>query len=108
MTSQAKSNLFGALYALGAFAIFAAHDVAVKVLGAVYAPFQIIFFGVLLSFPLATLMLMRDAAPGTLWPVHPWWTALRTAAGVTTGAAAGFSTRSSRTDPVVSPLFAAY
>lgn len=80
-----SSNVRGALLALIAFAIFSTHDVFVKTLGASYSPFQIVFFSVLLSFPLATIMLMRDAKPGTLVPVHPWWMALRTVAAVITG-----------------------
>jgi drug/metabolite transporter (DMT)-like permease len=59
--------------------------VFIKSLGATYAPFQLIFFSTLLSFPLVTFMLMRDATPGTLRPVHPWWTAVRTVAGVIGG-----------------------
>lgn len=78
-------NARGAIFALVAFAVFATHDVFVKVLGGIYSPFQIVFFSVLLSFPLATVMLMRDAKPGTLVPVHPWWMALRTGAAVITG-----------------------
>lgn len=78
-------NAKGALLALLAFGIFSTHDVIVKVLGGVYSPFQIVFFSVLLSFPLATVMLMRDANPGTLVPKHPWWLALRTGAAVATG-----------------------
>ncbi len=64
-------NARGALLALAAFGLFASHDVVVKVLGGIYSPIQIVFFSVLLSFPLATLMLMRDAKPGTLLPKHP-------------------------------------
>ena len=79
-------GLRGLLFALAAFATFSLHDVAVKMLGARYAPFQIVFFSVLLSFPLVTLMLMRDPTSGHLRPVHPWWVALRTGAGVVTGA----------------------
>jgi len=78
-------NAKGALLALLAFGVYASHDVVVKVLGEVYSPFQIVFFSVLFAFPLATVMLMRDANPGTLVPVHPWWMALRTIAAVTTG-----------------------
>ena len=78
-------NAKGALLALLAFGIFSTHDVVVKILGGVYSPFQIVFFSVLLSFPLATVMLMRDAKPGTLVPKHPWWLALRTGAAVATG-----------------------
>ncbi len=75
-------NIKGVLFALGAFAIFATHDVIVKFLGGQYAPFQIIFFSALLTFPLATFMLMRDPTHGHLRPVHPWWTAVRTIAAV--------------------------
>lgn len=91
MTDIARSNLKGAALALLAFAIYATHDVGVKFLGQTYAPFQIIFFSVLLGFPLATIMLMRDAVPGTLRPVHPWWTAARTAATLTTGVSAFYA-----------------
>lgn len=84
-------NLRGALFALAAFGLFATHDVMVKSLGATYSPVQIIFFSVLLSFPLATLMMMRDSKPGTLLPVHPWWIALRTAAAVLTAVSAFYA-----------------
>ena len=84
-------NAKGALLALVAFGVFSTHDVIVKVLGGVYSPIQIVFFSVLLSFPLATVMLMRDAKPGTLVPVHPWWLALRTGAAVVTGVSAVYA-----------------
>ncbi|MGR3662430.1 MAG: DMT family transporter [Paracoccaceae bacterium] len=85
------ANLKGILYALLAFAIFATHDVIIKILGGSYSPFQLIFFSVLLSFPLVTLLLIRDATPGHLRPVHPWWIALRTLAGVATGVSAFYA-----------------
>ncbi|MCB1337179.1 MAG: DMT family transporter [Maritimibacter sp.] len=75
-------NLYGPLYAIIAFALFATHDVVIKFLGGSYAPFQIIFFATMFSFPLVTLMLMSDATEGHLRPVHPWWTMARTAAAV--------------------------
>jgi len=84
-------NAKGALFALLAFGIFSTHDVAVKILGGIYSPFQIVFFSVLLSFPLAMVMLMRDVTPGTLVPVHPWWLALRTGAAVVTGVSAFYA-----------------
>ena len=84
-------NARGALLALSAFAIFSTHDVIIKFLGGTYSPIQIVFFSVLLSFPLATLMLMRDATPGTLVPRHPWWVALRTGAAVATGISAFYA-----------------
>ena len=86
-----SSNSKGAIIALLAFGVFAMHDVFVKVLGGIYSPFQIVFFSVLLSFPLATVTLMRDAKPGTLVPVHPWWMALRTGAAVVTGVSAFYA-----------------
>lgn len=86
-----SSNAQGALLALLAFGIFATHDVFVKILGAVYSPIQIVFFSVLFSFPLATLMLMRDSKPGTLLPRHPWWMALRTLASVSTAVTAFYA-----------------
>lgn len=67
------------------------HDVFVKTLGAVYSPIQIVFFSVLFSFPLATVMLMRDSKPGTLLPRHPWWMALRTLASVATAVSAFYA-----------------
>lgn len=84
-------NAKGALLALLAFGVFAAHDVFVKTLGEVYSPIQIVFFSVLFSFPLATLMLMRDSTPGTLLPRHPWWMALRTLASVATAVTAFYA-----------------
>lgn len=84
-------NVRGALYALAAFAIFSTHDVAIKILGGTYSPIQIVFFSVLLSFPLATVMLMRDSTADTLIPRHPWWLALRTVAAVITGVSAFYA-----------------
>ena len=84
-------SLRGAGLALVAYAIFATHDVFVKFLGEQYSTFQIIFFSVLLGFPLVTLMLMRDPTSGTLRPRHPVWSALRTGAAVVTGASAFYA-----------------
>ncbi|WP_299673338.1 DMT family transporter [uncultured Roseobacter sp.] len=80
-----NQNLRAALMALVAFGLFASHDVIIKILGGGYSPIQIVFFSVLFSFPLAMLYLLRDATPGTLIPVHPWWMAARTLAAVITG-----------------------
>jgi drug/metabolite transporter (DMT)-like permease len=77
-----REPLPGILFALMGFALFSLHDVVVKSLGGAYTPFQVIFFSVLFSFPIASIMLMRDATAGTLRPVHPWWVAARTAAAV--------------------------
>ena len=89
-----QSNLAGALLALAAFAVFSTHDVVVKSLGATYAPMQIVFFSVLLGFPLALFSLVGMKDAGTLRPVHPGWMAGRTLAAVVTGLSAfhAFST----------------
>ena len=84
-------NIRGALMALLAFAVFATHDSIVKALGGAYSPFQIVFFSVLLSFPLTTIMLMRDTTAGTLLPRHPWWTAARSVAVVVTAVSAFYA-----------------
>lgn len=86
-----RSNIAGVLFSLSSFAVFATHDAVIKFLGGSYMPFQILFFSVLLSFPLVTLMLMRDREASTLRPVHPWWVAARTIAGAITGACAFFA-----------------
>lgn len=86
-----KSNISGLLFSLISFGVFASHDAVIKFLGGTYMPFQILFFSVLLSFPLVTLMLMRDRYAGTLRPVHPWWVAGRTISGTITGAAAFYA-----------------
>lgn len=101
------SNLRAALLALASFGLFATHDVFVKVLGAVYSPFQIVFFSVLFSFPLATLMMIADSTPGVLLPRHPWWMALRTAATVITGLTAFYAFSTLPLAQVYSLLFAA-
>ena len=79
-----SSALSGILMALTAFALFAIHDVAVKALGG-YAVFQVVFFSVLLTFPLVTVMLLRDDFEGNLKPRHPWWSLLRTGSAMLTG-----------------------
>jgi drug/metabolite transporter (DMT)-like permease len=84
-------NTQGALLALLAFALYATHDAVVKLLGADYSPFQLIFFSTLFSFPFAIGMMMRDPRPGTLRPVHPWWIALRSVASLCTALSAFYA-----------------
>lgn len=72
----------GILFALLAFGIFSGHDALIKILGGHYSSFQMVWFTVLMSFPLTSIILVRDATPGTLRPVHPWWMLLRTLASV--------------------------
>lgn len=90
MTAR-SANLKAVGFSLLGFAVFSSHDAVIKSLGGSYSPFQILFFSVLFSFPLVTVMLIRDSEPGTLRPVNPGWIALRTAAGVITGAAAFYA-----------------
>lgn len=80
-----QSTFAGPVLALSAFALFSAHDVIVKMLGGSYSPIQIVFFSALLGLPMALMLLMRDHTDANLRPRRPWWTALRTAAAVTTG-----------------------
>ncbi len=91
MTDRPNSAVAGALLSLAAFGIFATHDVVVKFLGGLYSPFQILFFSVLMGFPLVTLMLIGDRSDGNLRPRHPWWTASRTVAAVITGITAFYA-----------------
>lgn len=78
-------NLAGPIFSLIAFGIFATHDVVIKHLGATYAPFQMIFFSTMFSFPLVTFMLMTEKTEGHLRPVHPWWTLARTGCNLISG-----------------------
>lgn len=82
---EKTSPLSGILLALLAFGLFSTHDVAAKMLGGEYVVFQVVFFSVLLTFPLVVLMLLSDDLEGSLRPKHPWWSALRTVSAVITG-----------------------
>ena len=61
-----STTLQGMLLGLLAFAVYATHDAAIKQLGASYSPFQIVFFVVLFSFPVVTLMLVTDPTEANL------------------------------------------
>lgn len=86
---MAVNNLRGAALALSAMGLYATHDVVIKTLGGAYPALQILFFSSLLSFPLVTLILLRDPNPGTLRAANPGWVALRTVCAVI-GGMAGF------------------
>jgi S-adenosylmethionine uptake transporter len=75
-----RRNLKGALLALGAFAVFASHDAAVKALGASYHAAQIVLFSALFGLPAVLLLIIRERAPLTLRPRDPWGVALRSGA----------------------------
>jgi drug/metabolite transporter (DMT)-like permease len=83
--TQGKSNTQGALLALAAMFLYATHDVFIKWLGASYAPFQTLFFAVLFSFPMVTIVLMQDSTIGNLRPKHPWWVLTRTLSSTMVG-----------------------
>ncbi len=91
MNDLPVNNTKGALTALLAMGIFATHDVVVKYLGAVYAPFQIVFFAALMGFPLVVVILLNDRSGGTLWPRQPWWIAARSVLTVINGATAFYA-----------------
>lgn len=80
-----SSNAKGALLALLAMGLYATHDAIIKLLGGSYPSLQILFFSSLLSFPLVSMVLMRDPNPGTLRPTHPRWIAVRTVFAVAGG-----------------------
>jgi drug/metabolite transporter (DMT)-like permease len=103
---QQKSNTKAALFALIAFAIYATHDVLVKILGADYSPFQIVFFNVLFGLPLVTMIMIQDAKPGTLVPVHPMWSGIRTIATMFSGIFAFYAFSTIPLAQVYSILFA--
>lgn len=85
MAAQTQSNITGVVLSLAAFALYSAHDVIVKYLGAYYTPFQILFFSVLFSFPLVNLFIIRNPRTGSLWPHHPVQMGLRVLATSTSG-----------------------
>ncbi|MBM3606174.1 MAG: DMT family transporter [Alphaproteobacteria bacterium] len=84
---MASGNVRGALLQLAAMGLYATHDVVIKSLGATYPALQILFFASLLSFPLVSIVLMRDPQPGTLRPNNMGWVILRTACAVVAGMA---------------------
>jgi S-adenosylmethionine uptake transporter len=81
----------GILIGLASFAVYATHDAGIKTLGGTYSPFQIVFFIVLFSFPVVTLMLVRDTKAENLRARVPLWTGLRTGALVVTGISAFYA-----------------
>ncbi|WP_410217195.1 DMT family transporter [Paracoccus sp. (in: a-proteobacteria)] len=80
-------NVRGALLQLAAMGLYATHDVVIKTLGATYPALQILFFASLLSFPLVSIVLMRDPQPGTLRPTNMAWVILRMFCAVVAGMA---------------------
>ena len=90
-TLKLSPNSAGAVFALVGFAVFSTHDLIIKQLGATYSTFQIVFNTALFSFPLLTLVMIGDHKPTTLRPVHPYWIAIRSLAGVVSGLSAFYA-----------------
>ena len=88
---MASNNLKGALLGLLSMAIFATHDAVVKSLGGTFTAFQIVFFAALFSFPIITVILLKDRREGHLRPVHPWWVLVRAVCNVVTGVSAFYA-----------------
>ncbi|MCA2012467.1 DMT family transporter [Pararhodobacter sp. CCB-MM2] len=89
--TKANSGPVGPLMALLGFALYATHDVLIRILGETYSVFQIMFYMGLFSFPFLVLMLIRDPEPGTLRAVHPWWSLTRTACVVVSAGGAFYA-----------------
>jgi len=81
----------GALMALLCFGTFSTHDAIIKVLGAHYATFQIIFFGTLFAFLPMTILLLADRAEANLRPRHPWLVTGRVACNITSAVCAFYA-----------------
>ncbi|SIT06147.1 DMT family transporter [Paracoccus saliphilus] len=88
---QLTGNVRGVLLQLAAMGVFATHDAVIKVLGGSYPSHQILFFASLLSFPLVSVILLRDPTSGTLRPNNPGWLVLRTACAISAGLAGFFA-----------------
>lgn len=101
-----RPSWHGAAFGLTGFGLFAIHDAIVKSLGDSYATFQIVFFSVLLAFPLALIALVRDRAEANLRPKNPGWMALRSGAAVITGLCAFYAFSQLPLSQVYAVLFA--
>ncbi|WP_341233106.1 DMT family transporter [uncultured Sulfitobacter sp.] len=86
-----NTTLRGMVLGLAAFAVYATHDAAIKQLGEKYSPVQIVFFVVLLSFPVVTLMLISDKTAANLRPREPFLILVRTVAVVVGGFSAFYA-----------------
>ncbi len=81
--SAQNSTLRGLAFAFLGFAVFATHDVFIKVLGGTYSVLQIIFFATLFSFVPMAVTILADRTTGNFLPHHPWLVLLRSALMVT-------------------------
>ncbi len=86
-----KDNTKAILFALLAFGLFSTHDIVIKTLGGTYSPFQLVFFSVLMGFPLVTMQLLGDKTVDTLIPKYPLITLSRTVVVVIGGVCAFYA-----------------
>ncbi|MEX0306409.1 MAG: DMT family transporter [Ruegeria sp.] len=77
--SAQNTTLRGLAFAFMGFAVFATHDVLIKVLGGTYSVLQIIFFATLFSFVPMAVTILADRTTGNFVPRHPWLVLLRSA-----------------------------
>ncbi len=77
-----SGSSLGLLAAFAAFGIFSAHDALIKLLGAQYSVFQILFFSGLFAFVPVTLMMSTDRALDNFIPKKPWLVAGRSLTNV--------------------------
>ena len=81
----APGNLKAIGFALASMGVLASHDTIIKLLGAHYPSLQVLFFSSLLSFPLVSMILLREREPGTLRPNRPGRVAARSLCSMGSG-----------------------
>lgn len=82
MPDAIQTPVRGMGYAFAAFGLFATHDAVIKLLGAQYSVFQIIFFAMLFAFIPMSIMMLADRQVDNFRPRHPWLILLRSVATV--------------------------
>lgn len=82
MSDTSQTPLRGLGFAFAAFALFATHDSVIKVLGANFAVFQIIFFAMLFAFVPMAVMMLADRQVDNFRPHHPWLILIRATTSV--------------------------
>ncbi|WP_424941458.1 DMT family transporter [Aliiroseovarius sp. S253] len=91
MSDTSQSPLRGLGFAFAAFGLFATHDAVIKLLGAQFAVFQIIFFAMLFAFVPMAVMMLADRQVDNFRPHHPWLILIRSATTVIAMSAAFYA-----------------
>ncbi|SPF79139.1 Riboflavin transporter [Aliiroseovarius pelagivivens] len=91
MSDTSQSPLRGLGFAFAAFGLFATHDAVIKLLGAQFAVFQIIFFAMLFAFVPMAVMMLADRQVDNFRPHHPWLILTRSATSVIAMSAAFYA-----------------